>query len=49
MYKGLLSVFSKRHLADSVAKYAYLYGMANDSSIALKDQNIMAQMTATFN
>ena len=30
MYRGLLSVFKKRHQADSVAKYAQLYGEAND-------------------
>jgi hypothetical protein len=49
MYKGLLSVFTKRHQADSIAKYARLYGMANDSSIALKDRDIVAQMTASYN
>ena len=48
MYKGLLSVFSKRHMADSIAKYAQLYGLANDSSIALKDQNLIAQMAASY-
>lgn len=49
MYKGLLSVFSKRHQADSVAKYAKLYCEVNDSSIAKKDQNITAQMAAIYN
>lgn len=49
MYRGLLSVFSKRHQADSIAKYAQLYCTANDSSIALKDQNIVAQMAANYN
>ena len=49
MYKGLLSVFTKRHQADSIAKYARLYCMANDSSIALKDRETIAQMTATYN
>jgi len=49
MYKGLLSVFGKRHKADSIAKYALLYGEANDSSIALKDQDIVAQMSASYN
>ena len=49
MYKGLLSVFTKRHQADSIAKYARLYCMANDSSIALKDRDAVAQMTATYN
>ena len=49
MYKGLLSVFTKRHQADSIAKYARLYCMVNDSSIALKDRDVVAQMTATYN
>ena len=49
MYKGLLSVFAKRHQADSIAKYARLYCMANDSSIALKDRDIVAQMSAVYN
>ena len=49
MYRGLLSVFSKRHLADSVAKYAQLYCMVNDSSIALKDRDQIARMTAFYN
>ena len=48
MYRGLLSVFSKRHQADSIAKYAQLYGMANDSSIALKDRDQIAQMSALY-
>lgn len=48
MYKGLLSVFSKRHQADSIAKYAWLYGMANDSSVNVKDQNLVAQMAASY-
>ena len=48
MYKGLLSVFSKRHMADSIAKYAQLYGLANDSSVTLKDQNLIAQMAASY-
>jgi hypothetical protein len=48
MYRGLLSVFTKRHQADSIAKYAQLYGMANDSSIALKDRDQIAQMSALY-
>ena len=49
MYRGLLSVFKKRHQADSIAKYAQLYCEANDSSIALKDQELTAQMAASYN
>jgi hypothetical protein len=49
MYRGLLSVFSKRHQADSIAKYAQLYCTVNDSSIALKDRDQIARMTALYN
>ena len=49
MYSGLLSVFTKRNQADSIAKYARLYCMANDSSIALKDRDVVAQMSAIYN
>lgn len=48
-YRGLLSVFSKRHQTDSIAKYAQLYCLANDSSIAKKDQDLTAQMAASYN
>ena len=49
MYRGLLSVFTKRHQADSIAKYAKLYCEVNDSSIAKKDQDLTAQMAASYN
>ena len=49
MYRGLLSVFQKRHLSDSIAKYARLYCEANDSSIAKKDQELTAKMSASYN
>ena len=49
MFRGLLSVFKKRLQADSIAKYAQLYGEANDSSIAKKDQELTAQMASTYN
>ena len=49
MYRGLLSIFIKRHQADSIAKYAQLYGEANDSSIAKKDQELTAQMASLYN
>jgi hypothetical protein len=48
MYKGLLSVFAKKSIADSIAKYAQLYCEVNDSSIAKKDQELTAQMSATY-
>ena len=49
MYRGLLSVFKKRHQADSIAKYAQLFCEANDSSIAKKDQELTAKMSASYN
>jgi type II secretory pathway pseudopilin PulG len=49
MYEGLLSVYSKRHQADSIAKYAQLYFEVNDSSIAKKDQELTAKMSASYN
>ena len=48
-YRGLLSVFRKRNITDSVAKYAQLYCEVNDSSIAKKDQELTAQMAASYN
>ena len=48
IYRGLLSVFKKRHQADSIAKYAQLYCMVNDSSIALNDQQLTARMASAY-
>ena len=48
MYKGLLSIFKRRHLADSIAKYAQLYCVTNDSTVAIKDQELTAQLTASY-
>ena len=49
MMEGLLSVFKKRHLSDSIAKYAELYCAATDSSAVSKDSEITAQLTASYN
>ena len=49
MYKGLLNVYKKRHVSDSIAKYAQLYCEVNDSSITKKDQEITAQISASYN
>ena len=49
MYRGLLSVFTKRHQSDSIAKYSQLLCLANDSSIAKKDQDLTAPMAASYN
>ena len=49
LFRGMFSVYAKKRDVDSLAKYAQLYCDANDSSIALKDQAITAQMTASYN
>jgi len=49
MYKGLLSVYQKMHIGDSIAKYATLYCMSIDSSSILKDRELTAQMAANYN
>lgn len=49
MYKGLLNIYKKRNVGDSIAKYATLYCAANDSSISLKDQQLTANLTASYN
>jgi hypothetical protein len=48
LYKGLLSVYGKRHIPDSVDKYSLLYCTANDSSLAVRDQDITARMAASY-
>ena len=48
MYSGLLSVFRNKEVADSIAKYAQLYCTANDSSVLLKDREITAQQSASY-
>ena len=49
MYKGLLNVYQKKHISDSIAKYAELYCMSIDSSSVLKDRELTAQMVASYN
>lgn len=48
MYRGLLQVYQKKNITDSIAKYAQLYCEANDSSIALNDRELVSKMTATY-
>ena len=48
MYKGLLRIFNKRMLTDSISKFAWLYCAVNDSSIAIKDQKLTARMAASY-
>lgn len=49
MNGGLFNVFSIRHQPDSIAKYAQLYCLVNDSSIAKKDKELTARMAASYN
>ena len=49
MYRAFLGLFEKKGDKDSIAKYARLYCEANDSSVAVKDQELTALMAATYN
>jgi hypothetical protein len=48
MAKGLLRVFQKKHIPDSITKYAQYYCDVNDSSIAISDRETTARMTASY-
>ena len=48
IYHGFLDVFKERGNVDSIAKYSELYCAANDSSISIKDQDIAARMSASY-
>ncbi len=48
MYRGLLKVYQRKNVSDSIAKYAQLYCEANDSSIALQDRELVGKMAATY-
>jgi len=48
LYSGLLSVFRKRNLSDSIAKYAVLYCMATDSSVIRQDKQQTALLAASY-
>ena len=49
MYNGLLGIFEKQGKSDSIAKYAKLYCEASDSSVAVKDQETVSIMAASYN
>ncbi len=49
MYRGLLSVYKNKGVFDSIVKYTELFCATNDSSVVVKDQNITAQMAASYN
>ena len=48
-YKGLLSVYEKKNIADSIAKYAKLFASANDSSFLHVNQEKVHQISAMYN
>ena len=47
-YRGLLSVYVKKNIPDSIAKYAQLYAAANDSSYLHVNQEKVHQITAMY-
>lgn len=47
-YEGLLALYSKINIPDSIAKYASLYAKANDSSTIKKHAATISQMTAMY-
>lgn len=48
-YKGLLTIYEKNCVLDSIAKYAKLYAQANDSSYLSINSKFVEQMTASYN
>ena len=47
-YKGLLMYYQKKHIADSIAKYATLFAKANDDSYLHVNQNAVHQISAMY-
>ena len=47
-YKGLLSVYEKKNIPDSIAKYAKLFAAANDSNFLHVNQEKVHQITAMY-
>lgn len=48
MYRGLLRVYQRKGEPDSIAKYATLYCMANDSTITLTDRELTMKMASLY-
>lgn len=48
LYQGLLRVYEKKNIPDSIAKYAKLYCEFNDSSIAISDRELTSKMAAAY-
>ena len=47
-YKGLLSVYEKKNISDSISKYAKLFAAANDSNFLHVNQEKIHQITAAY-
>ena len=47
-YQGLLSVYEKKNLPDSIAKYARLFANANDSSFLHVNQEIVHRISSLY-
>lgn len=47
-YHGLLSIYEKKNIPDSIAKYAKLYAAANDSCFMHVNQEKVHQITAMY-
>nr|WP_288281891.1 hypothetical protein [uncultured Prevotella sp.] len=48
-YQGLLSVYEKKNLPDSIAKYARLFANANDSSFLHVNQESVHRISSLYN
>ena len=48
-YKGILMYYQKKHIADSIAKYATLFANANDDSYLHVNQQQVEQVRASYN
>ena len=48
-YKGILMYYQKKHIADSIAKYATLFANANDDSYLNVNQQQVGQVRASYN
>ena len=47
--KGLQSVYAERHLSDSIAKYATMIYLLNDSAYVLSEMQDIRQLQASYN
>lgn len=48
-YKGLLTYYEKKHIADSISKYAKLFAAANDSGYYHVEQSHLKQISSMYN